>query len=166
MKPYERILLIIFGLLVAVTGAGLVVTSDWGIRTVSLGKRQPVQAQSPVDMQQMRTAIALAPLAASTEEQDRSRDALRAADHEVDFEFAAALYEAASQPVPSTPEIRAILDRIAKAQKSVAEIGSDVARLTSLLAAANEKQKPALAQQLDLAKARVELNQDELDDAN
>jgi hypothetical protein len=166
MKPYERILLIILGLLVAVTGAGLSVTSEWGSRAVSLGKRQPAQAQSPVDMRQMQNAIALAPLAASAEEQDRARDALRAADHEVDFEFAAALYEAASQPVPSTPEIRAIQDRIAKAQKSVADIGSDVARLTSLLAAANDKQKPALAQQLDLAKARVELNQDELDDAN
>jgi hypothetical protein len=91
MKPYQRILLIVLGLLVAVTGAGLVVTSDWGSRTVSLGKRQPVQAESPVDMHQMQTAMALAPLAASAEEQDRARDALQAADHEVDFEFAAAL---------------------------------------------------------------------------
>src|SRR6266566_9501884 len=98
MKPYQRILLIVLSLLLAVTGAGLVVTSDWGSRAVSLGKNQPGGAQSPVDMHQMQTAMALAPLAASMEEQERARDALRMADHEVDFEFAVALSQATSQP--------------------------------------------------------------------
>src|ERR1017187_8039292 len=142
MKPYQRIRLIVFGGLFALTGAGLVVTSDWGSRTVSLAKHEPVKAQSPVDMHQMQTAMALAPLAASPEEQDRARDALRMADHGVDFEFSAALSQAASQPVPSTPEIRAILERVSTAEKRVAEIDSDVARITKLLAGANEKQKP------------------------
>jgi small-conductance mechanosensitive channel len=166
MKPYQRILLIVFGLLLAGTGAGLVVTSDWGSRTVSFGGRQPGEAQSPVDMHQMQTAMALAPLAASTEEQDRARDALRMADHEVDFEFAAALGQVTSQPVPSTPEIRAILERISKVEKSVAEIDSEVARVTKLLAGAKGDQKQTLEQQLDLAKARLELNGDELADAH
>jgi small-conductance mechanosensitive channel len=166
MKPYQRIVLIVLGLLLAGTGAGLVVTSDWGSRTVSLGSRRPGGAQSPVDMHQMLSAMALAPLAASTEEQDRARDALRMADHEVDFEFAAALREVTSQPVPSTPEIRAILDRISKAEKSVAEIDSEIARITKLLAGAKGDQKQTLAQQLDLAKARLELNEDELADAH
>jgi small-conductance mechanosensitive channel len=166
MQFHQRFFLILLGLLLAVTGAGLVVTSDWGSRTVSLGKRQPGGAQSPVDMHQMQTAMALAPLAASTEEQDRARDALRMADHEVDFEFAAALRQATSQPVPSTPEIRAILERISEAEKRVAEIDSDVARITKLLAGAKEDQKQALAQQLELAKARLELNEDELADAD
>src|SRR6266550_295955 len=115
MKPHKRILLIILGLLLAGTGAGLVVTSDWGSRAVSPGGPQPGGPQSPVDMHQMQTAMALAPLAVSAEEQERARDALRLADHEVDMEFAAALREATSQPVPSTPEIRAILERKSKA---------------------------------------------------
>jgi small-conductance mechanosensitive channel len=166
MKPYQRVLLIAFGGLFALTGAGLVVTSDWGSHTVSLAKHEASQAQPPVDMHQMQTAMALAPLAASPEEQDRARDSLRMADHEVDFEFAAALNQAASQPVPSTPEIRAILERISTAEKRVAEIESDVARITKLLAGAKENQKPALAQQLDLANARLELNEDELADAH
>jgi small-conductance mechanosensitive channel len=166
MKPYRHILPIVLGLLLAGTGAGLVVTGDWGSRTVSPGGRQPGGAQSPVDMHQMQTAMALAPLAASTEEQDRARDALRMADHEVDFEFAAALRQATSQPVASTPEIRAILERISKTEKSVAEIDSEVARITRLLAVANGNQKQTLAQQLDLAKARLELNEDELADAD
>src|SRR6267378_572829 len=161
MKPHERILLIILGLLLAGTGAGLVVTSDWGSRPVSSGG-----PQSPVDMHQMQTAMALAPLAVSAEEQERARDALRLADHEVDMEFAAALREATSQPVPSTPEIRAILERISKAKKSVAEIDAGVARITKLLEAATANQRQALAQQLELAKARLELNEDELADAN
>src|ERR1039457_6820584 len=166
MKPYQRVLLIVFGGLFALTGAGLVVTSDWGSHTVSLAKHEASQAQPPVDMHQMQTAMALAPLAASPEEQDRARDSLRMADHEVDFEFAAALNQAASQPVPSTPEIRAILERISTAEKRVAEIESDVARITKLLAGAKENQKLALAQQLDLANARLELNEDELADAH
>src|SRR6266853_2031321 len=122
MKPNQRIFLIIFGLLLGATGVGLVVTSDWGSRTVSLGQRQPRGAQSPVDMHQMQTAMALAPLAASPEEQDPARDALRMADHEVDFEFAEALSQASSQPVPSTPEIHAILERISNVEKSVADL--------------------------------------------
>src|SRR5712664_3703388 len=161
MKPHERILLIILGLLLAGTGAGLVVTSDWGSRPVSSGG-----PQSPVDMHQMQTAMALAPFAVSAEEQERARDALRLADHEVDMEFAAALREATSQSVPSTPEIRAILERISKAKKSVAEIDAGVARITKLLEAATANQRQALAQQLEIAKARLELNEDELADAN
>jgi small-conductance mechanosensitive channel len=166
MKSYQRILLIALALLLAGTGTGLVLTSDWGNRQVSSTRRAPDQQQSPVDMHQMQNAMALAPFAATQEEQDRARDVLRAADHEVDFEFASALFQAASQPVPSTPEIRAILERISTAEKSVAEIDSDTARLTKLLAAANGKQKEDLAQQLELAKARLELNEDELADAD
>jgi small-conductance mechanosensitive channel len=166
MQSYQRKLLIVFGGLLVLTGAGLVVTTDWGSRTVSRARRRPAGTQSPVDMQQMQTAMTLAPLAASAEEQDRARDALQTADHEVDYEFAAALDRAASQTVPSTPEIRAIQQRISKAESLSAEIDPEVARLTKLLAAASENQKPGVAQQLDLAKARQELNEDELADAH
>jgi small-conductance mechanosensitive channel len=166
MNRNQRILLIIVGVLLAGTAAGLVITSDWGSRAVPLGRPQTRATQSPVDMHQMQTAMALAPLAATSEEQDRARDALRMADHEVDFEFAAALYRAASQPVPSTPEIRAILERIANAEKGVADLDAEVSRLTKLAAAAKGNQKQALDQQLELAKARQELNEDELADAD
>ncbi len=153
----------VLGLLFAATGTGLFLTSNWGSRAVS--KRQPKRAESPVDMQQMQTAMSLAPLAATPEEQDRARDALRAADHEVDFEFAAALYRATSQKVPSTPEINGIQLRILNAVKSVADINADIVRITKQLAAAGQDRKAGLSQQLDLANARLELNQDELDDA-
>jgi len=166
MNRNRRILLIVVGVLLVVTAVGLVLTSDWGNRTVPLGRSQVSATESPVDMHQMQTAMALAPLAATSQEQDRARDALRMADHEVDFEFAAALYRATSQPVPSTPEIRAILQRIANAEKGAADLDAEVARLTKLDAAAKGNQKQALDQQLELAKARQELNDDELADAD
>ena len=166
MNRNQRILLIVVGVLLVGTAVGLVLTSDWGNRTVPVGAAKAGSTGSPVDMHQMQTAMALAPLAATSQEQDRARDALRMADHEVDFEFAAALYRATTQTVPSTPEIRAILQRIAAAEKSVAELDAEVARLTKLEAAAKGNQKQALDQQLELAKTRQELNDDELADAH
>jgi small-conductance mechanosensitive channel len=165
MKTYHRVLLFTLILFLAATAAGLFLTSNWGARAVSVAKPLPTKTSSPVDMQQMQTAMALAPLAATREEQDLARDALRAADHEVDFEFAAALYRAASQPVPSTPEIRAIQERIRNAEMRVAEINSDIVRVTKLLNGSGKNQKPAVARQLELANARLELNDDELADA-
>ena len=64
MNRNQRILLIIVGVLLAGTAAGLVITSDWGSRAVPLGRPQTRATQSPVDMHQMQTAMALAPLAA------------------------------------------------------------------------------------------------------
>jgi small-conductance mechanosensitive channel len=166
MKSYQRISLIILGLLIAVTGAGLVVTSDWGAHAVSRAKPETNLAQSAVDMRQFQTAQSLAALATTPEEQARARDALRMADHEVDFAFASALYQAASRPIPSTPEISAILARVSDGQKRVAEVTDEIARLTKQVAEAKGTEKDALSQHLDLANARLELNQDELDDAN
>jgi small-conductance mechanosensitive channel len=49
--------------------------------------------------------------------------------------------------------------------KSVAEINADIERINKQLGAASGDRKAALSQQLELANARLELNQDELDDA-
>src|SRR4029077_4090714 len=111
-------------------------------------------------LRQFHAAQALSQLAATPEEQDLARDALRKADHEVDFAFASALFAAASQPVPSTPEIKGILERISKGEQEDAELNADVARLTKLLAGAKDDQKEALTQQVDLHKTRQELIED------
>ena len=166
MQSNQRAFLIVLIVLLVLTGAGLFVTTEWGARTVSPAASPSNSAQSPVDLQQFRNAQSLAQLAATPEEQDLARDALRKADHEVDFAFASALYTAASQPVPSTPEIKAILERISKGEQEDAELNADVARLTKLQASAKENQKEALTQQLDLAKSRQELIEDELADAH
>ena len=166
MEPKQRAIVIVLIPLLVLTGAGLVVTTEWGARTVSQASSPSNATTSPVDLRQFHDAQALAVLAATPEEQDLARDALRKADHEVDFAFAAALYTAASQPVPSTPEIKGILERISKGEQENAELSADVARLTKLLAGAKENQKEGLTQQLDLAKSRQELIEDELADAH
>ena len=162
MESKHRVVLFVLIALLVLTGAGLVVTTEWGARTVSSAKAQP----SAVDLRQFHTAQSLAQLAATPEEQDLARDVLRKADHEVDFAFAAALFAASSQQIPSTPETKAIHERITAGEKESAELSAEVARQTKLVAGAKEDQKEALTQQLDLAKSRQELIEDELTDAH
>jgi small-conductance mechanosensitive channel len=166
MQPNQRTVLIGLIALLALTAAGLVVTTEWGARTVSQVPSPSNVTQSPVDLRQFRDAQSLSQLAATPEEQDLARDALRKADHEVDFAFAAALSEASSQHIPSTPEIKSILERISKGEQEDAELNADTARLTKLLAGAKEDQKEGLTEQLDLAKSRQELIEDEIADAH
>ena len=166
MQSNQRAILIVLIALLVLTAAGLFVTTEWGARTISQASPPSNATQSPVDLGQFHNAQALSQLAATPEEQDLARDALRKADHEIDFAFAAALAAAASQHIPSTPEIKAILERISKGEQEDAESNADVARLTKLLAGARENQKEALGEQLDLAKSRQELIEDELADAH
>jgi small-conductance mechanosensitive channel len=166
MHVNQRTFLIVLIGLLALTAGGLVVTTKWGARTVSPDSSPSNVTQSPVDLTQFHDAQALTQLAATPEEQALARDALRKADHEVDFAFAAALYRAASQQVPSTPEIRSILERISKGEQEDAELNAEIARVTKLLAAAKDDQKEDLRQQLDLAKSRQELIEDEIADAH
>jgi small-conductance mechanosensitive channel len=166
MQSYQRTVLIVLIALLVLTGAGLFVTTEWGARAVSSAGPASKLSQSPVNLQQFRDAQALSQLAATPEEQDLARDALRKADHEVDFAFAAALFAASSQTVPSTPEIKAILERISKSELEAAELNVNVSHLTQLLAHAKENEKEDLTQELDLAKARQELSEDELADAH
>jgi small-conductance mechanosensitive channel len=166
MQSNQRTILIVLISLLVLTGAGLVVTTEWGARTVSSAGPASKFPQSPVDLRQFHAAQALTQLAATPEEQDLARDALRKADHEVDFAFASALYTAAAQPVPSTPEIKAILERISKGEQEDNELSADVARLTKLLAGAKENQKESFTQELDLAKSRQELIEDEIADGH
>jgi small-conductance mechanosensitive channel len=167
MRSKQRAALIVLILLLILTGAGLFVTTEWGARTVAPTASNPdATQQSPVDLGQFRRAQALSQLAATPEEQDLARDVLRKADHEVDFAFASALYQASSQKIPSTPEIKDALDRISKSEQEDAGLTADVARLTKQLEGAKESQKEALTEQLDLTKSEQELIEDELADAH
>jgi len=166
MRSNQRTIFIILIALLVLTAAGLVVTTERGARTVSPTSSRSNVTQSPVDLQQFHNAQALSLLAATPQEQDLARDALRKADHEVDFAFAAALFSAASQPAPSTPEIKAILERISTGEQEQAELNVNVSHLTQMLAHAKEDEKEDLTQELDLAKSRLELIEDEIADAH
>ncbi len=105
-------------------------------------------------------------LAATPEEQDLARDLLRKADHEVDFAFTSALSDAACQRIPATPEIKAILERISKVNRKMRNWTRILRDLRNSSRNAKEDQKENLTQQLDLAKSRQELIEDELADAH
>jgi small-conductance mechanosensitive channel len=166
MSSNRRAVLIGLIVILGLTGSGIVLTTEWGARTVSSTRASQQVSQSPVDLSQFRNTQSLAELAATPQEQDLARDALRKADHEVDFEFTSALYRASSKKVASTPEIKAILDRISKDEQDNAQLDAEVERLTKLAASAKDAQKEGITQQLDLTKSRQELVEDEIDDAH
>jgi small-conductance mechanosensitive channel len=166
MPSNRRFILIGLIVILGLTGTGIVLTTEWGARTVSSTRASQKASQSPVDLSQFHNTQTLAQMAATPQEQDLARDALRKADHEVDFEFTSALYRAASKNVVSTPAIKAILERIAKSEQENTQLDAEVARLTKLAASAKDDQKEAITQQLDLTKSRQELVEDEIDDAH
>jgi small-conductance mechanosensitive channel len=165
MQPHQRTFVIGLIALLVLACAGLLITSESGNRAIRGPDRQ-TSPQAEVDLGPIQTAQALAPLASGPDEQGLARDALRLADHEIDIAFTSALEEAAAKPPATSPEIRAIVERIGTAKKSTAEMDAEIARLTKLVASASENQKTILSRQLDLANARQELNEDELADAN
>jgi small-conductance mechanosensitive channel len=129
------------------------------------GRKAPVAHIPLVDERPLETAQRLAATAATAEEQALAHDAVKASDHEVDLSFFDALREAEQNPPPLSAEAKAIAARKAKAEQTVQDDQADVALLTRKLAAAPDSQKDNLQDQVDVAKAQLDLDQNELDDA-
>jgi small-conductance mechanosensitive channel len=124
-------------------------------------------AQHPlVDQRPLQTAQRIGTMAGTPEEQALAHEAAKLGDHEVDLAFLDALRSAQQNPPALKPEAKAIAARQAKAGQTVKEDQDNVALLIKKLAAAPPSQKDNLQDQLDVAKAQADLDQDELDDAN
>ena len=124
-------------------------------------------AQHPlVDQRPLLTARRMAATASTSEEQALAHEAEKVADHEVDLTFFDALRTAEQNPPPLSPEARQLLERKNKAEQALKEDQDSIAQLTRKLAAAPESQKENLQDQIDVAKAQSDLDQDELDDAS
>jgi hypothetical protein len=121
----------------------------------------PVRRQLPsvVDQQMLKTARQLSVQADTNDELDQAREALRLANSELDLAFASALRqtESAQSNTTATTAQQQLAARVAGLQDKVTADQSQVADLT--------KQGPKAGDQLDLAKARLELDQDDLADA-
>ena len=123
--------------------------------------------KSIVDQSPWLTVQSLTPLAVSSEERQYARDAARLADHEVDQAFAAALRQATMQRKTLTGEALARSQKVAQFQEIVKE---DQARVQSLTAPANSSaaakmnrdQAASGTDDLEVAKAQLALDQDEL----
>jgi small-conductance mechanosensitive channel len=113
-------------------------------------------AEQPlVDTSLVQRALNLAPWAATPDEQGQAREAWRLADHELDLRFAAELREAeAKSALPATGPLQQLSNRITQLQVLV---DTDKKRVEELGKGTGDT--------LDHAQARLDLDQDELDDA-
>jgi small-conductance mechanosensitive channel len=134
--------------------------------TTSSSHPTPAPAQPQVvDQTPLKIAQELAPLAALPGERQFAAEAIRLTDHEVDIAFTAALRDAALHPPALSPEAKEIQARMQKAEHGLTVDQAQVAQLNAAIAKATGDQKDSLEDQLDIAEAQQELDQDEVDDA-
>jgi small-conductance mechanosensitive channel len=127
--------------------------------------KKPARTQRLVDLRPLDTAQRMAALAGTPEEQALAHEAEKTADHEVDLAFFDRIRALEENPLALSPEAKQIADRKAKAEQAVKEDQQNIALLTQRLATAPETKKDSLQDQIDVIKAQLELDQDELDDA-
>ncbi len=161
--------IVMLGLLLLVLAAALGLAFTAGTPSqapIKLHKKEVKAAEPPlVDESPLTIARSLASVAATAEEQEFDRQAQKIGDHEVDLAFADALRAAAQTPIAMTPDIKDLFDRRARTEAAVKADDVLIVDLTKRMAGASENAKDNLQDQIDVAKAQLELDQDELDDA-
>ena len=117
-----------------------------------------------VDQRPWQTVAAVAPLAHTAEEKALALQAERLADHEVDQAFAMALRQAEMEThVLSGPA----LELQQKVNTLTAMVKEDQAKVDDLTAATKKPGAPeSLSDDIDIAKAQLQLDSDQLDDTN
>jgi small-conductance mechanosensitive channel len=165
-KTLHRALFVTCVLVVVAAVVGLVLTRYWISSTVRVEVANPRPAVTTmVDQQPLITAQRLAALATTPEEQDLAQSTLRLADHEVDLAFAAALHQA-TQHAPAIPaSARPILARVQSLQEKVRAEQKQIPRLKEALAKADDNHKTQIEDNLELAEATLEVDQEDLEAA-
>jgi small-conductance mechanosensitive channel len=120
-------------------------------------RQAPGGEHGPVDRRPWQTAHVLAGLAVTAEEMDYAREAERLADHEVDLSFALALRQAAVHQRVLTGDALEMSHKVAALQKTVKADKAAVDKISAAGANATDD--------LDIAKAQLGLDSDELADA-
>jgi small-conductance mechanosensitive channel len=120
-----------------------------------------------VDQRPWQTAKTIAALAVSAEELDLAREAERLADHEVDQAFAQSLRQASAETRQLTGEALTLQKRVTELQQTVKQDQAQVASLTAKAGPAPVAPGTAgpTGDDLDVAKAQLSLDQDELSDS-
>jgi small-conductance mechanosensitive channel len=124
-----------------------------------------------VDQRPWQTAETLAALAESTEQRDFAREAERLADHEVDQAFAQSLRQANAEVRELKGESLILQQRVTELQQRIKEDETRVASLTAKTGpapsvAVGSAGGSGMAQNdLDVAKAQLSLDQNELSDS-
>ncbi len=122
-----------------------------------------------VDLSPWQTAETLAALAVTAEETEFAHEAEHLADHEVDQAFSAALRQATiqAQRRTLTGDALALSKKVDQLQQVVNQDQAIVQKLTPSVSG-NASKEPAASDDdtdLDIAKAQLQLDSDELDDA-
>ena len=162
MKAHQWVATLALLALVLAAGVGLVLTRQ-SAQSDSVGSR----ARRPpiVDEQPLKTARALAALASDWDEQRLSRQALKLADHAVDVAFNYEMREATEHPAPPTPASKELYAQANRAQAAVKADQDRIDQLQKQFTSAKPERQDSLQQQIDLTKAQLELDQDDLEDA-
>jgi small-conductance mechanosensitive channel len=164
MKVFRRLAITVPAALLAVCLAATWWTRGSMAHMPFLKGRGAAGQNTLVDQRPWQTIESLAPLAVSAEEQSLAHEAERLADHEVDQAFALALRQASLQSHTLTGDALAIQQKVAQLQAMVKEDQAHVDALTASLKQANGS--IADSDDLDVAKAQLQLGNDELADAN
>jgi len=172
MSPPLKIFAALLVVLLAVTGYGWWITDQAASTPVAALNAKPAAPPAAADglpvIDQTTFLIAqrLSLRATTPEEQALAQQAVELADHEVDLAFAGALRHIEAHPPVLSAAAVAIQARLNDAQAQLEAETARVKRLTDSLAKAPDSGQEALQDQLDLAKAQQELDQDEVTQAN
>ena len=164
MSTLQRTTATVLILLLATALFGL-----WSARDPAVPRPTVGPANSPVpviDENTLLTAQRLARLATTSEELPFAQAAVQTADHELDLAFSGALRAIEAHPPVLSPEALKIQERLDDAQKRLASDADTLNALATKMGQASDDEKPDLQDQLDLVGSQVELEKDEIEDAN
>jgi small-conductance mechanosensitive channel len=153
MKSPRNLPALVLAILLAVSLLAYYSTRDSATSTAS---QTSVAAEQPlVDTSLLQSAVNLAASAVTPDEKTQAREAWRLADHELDLRFAAAMRDAeAEASLRAAGPLQQLSNRITQLQ---ARVETDKKRVDELA--------KDTSGELDQARAQLDLDQDELDDA-
>src|SRR5271167_1118291 len=165
MEPWmkSRQWLITAGLLALALAAvvGSILTRDLSPLQSPTTSGKATEQTPLVDERPLLTARAMAKLASGADERRFADQAAEQADNEVDLAFHDALRDAADHPVPPTPQNRELYEHASQSEVQVKADQDQVDQLKKQLASANGAHQERVQEQLDVAQAQLELDQDE-----
>jgi small-conductance mechanosensitive channel len=164
MSAPHRTSAVVLGLLLAAALYGL-----WSTRESAAPSAAAAAAadHTPViDESTLLQAQRLARLASTPEEQPLAQAAVQTADHELDLAYMGALHAIRAHPPVLTPEALQIQAHIEDAQKRLASDTDTLSDLAQKMGKATEAEKPDLQDQLDLIGSQIEIEKDEIEEAN
>ena len=167
MRPSPKLTLIGLLVLAAAAIAGLILTGGSPGSPARTSNPRPSAAgeEAAVDQKPLDTARQLSAQATTPEERQLAQDAVRTADHEVDLAFTSALRMANHLPAVQNAQTRAIDQRIQKIQAELQADQEKISLLTAQAKKAKGDRQEELREQIEVLRAEVALDQDDLADA-